>query len=179
MKRALAVTGLLGLAVLVSAARPGTELQLDTQLSGQNTRWTLADGGKSGIFTQVPDGGALNPSCGCVLINNAKTPTNLPILPDGGISPLPDGGAPAPVYNSISANVLYLQSLAGPINYCLRPSAMSPVWDGGCNVSVLDENYGTPWPNNTVLRLVPDSKATTLCACSDAGYLQLPAWTAQ
>ena len=73
MKRALAVSGLLGFAALVMAARPGTEFQLDTQLNGQNTRWTMADGGKSGIFTQVPDGGALNPSCGCMLINNAKT----------------------------------------------------------------------------------------------------------
>lgn len=177
MKRALAVAGLLGLAALVTAARPGTQLQLDTQLNGQATRWTLADGGKSGIFTNVSDGGLLN-GYGCILINNAKTPTNLPILPDGGISPTVDGGPPAPVYNSISANVIRLVPLQA-VNYCIRPSSISKVWDGGCNAVPVDENYGVPLAAGVAKDVVLDPAATTLCAITDAGTLQLPVWTVQ
>ncbi len=168
----------LGVSAVAIAARPGNEFLLETQLHGQNTRWTMADGGKSGVFTEAPDGGALNPSCSCILINNAKSPQNLPLLGDGGLAPAADGGAPTPVYTSFSANVLYLWSFTAA-HVCIRPSAASPVWDGGCNVSVRDENFGDPLPANTGRYVVPDQRATTLCACSDAGYLQLPIWAAQ
>ena len=176
MRRFLVVLATLAVVPLLMAARPGTEFQLETQLSGQNVRWTMADGGKSGIFTLF-DAGMVN-NFGCVLINNAKTPQRIPLLNDGGISPLVDGGAPPPVYTSIGANVIRLTSLLA-VNYCVRPSAFSPVWDGGCNTTPTDENYGQPLAAGSTVTIVPESAATTLCAITDSGFIQLPACTVQ
>ena len=176
MRRALAIAGVLGLAALVMAARPGNEFQLIQQLNGQPVRWLLPDAGRSGIFSQYDAGTANN--FGCVRITPAKTATQLPILPDGGLSPAEDGGPPSPVYQTINANVLMLLPLT-PVNVCLRPSVLSGVWDGGCNTLPTDENYGVPLAVGVPQYITPDSAATTLCAVTDAGYLAMPVWTVQ
>lgn len=171
------VAWLASAAALLMAARPGNEFQLQTQLFGQPVRWTMPDGGRSGVFTAVSDGGLLN-GTGCMPLYGAKTPTNLPLLPDGGLVPKDDGGAPDPVFNLISANVLLVVPLVG-VNVCIRPSANSPTWDGGCNATPTSENYGVPLPVGTPQYIVPDSNATSLCAVSDAGTVALPVWTVQ
>lgn len=45
MRAALAI-----IAVVLMAARPGNEFILLTELNGQEVRWTMADGGQSGMF---------------------------------------------------------------------------------------------------------------------------------
>jgi hypothetical protein len=82
------------------AARPGNEFQLATQLNGQPTRFTLADGGRSGLYAasgvacaslvgaKNNSGVAISPN---VLLFVPETPTNLCVRPNSG-SPRWDGG---------------------------------------------------------------------------------------
>ena len=154
MKRALTLASLAGFAALVMAARPGNEQQLIQQLNGQPSRWTMPDGGRSGVFT-VFDGGALN-NLACVNISGATNSAG----------------------QAVSANVILLVAL-GPANVCVRPSVFSPLWDGGCNTIPWDENYGVPVPAGVPQYITPDSAARSLCAVGDAGFLAVPLWTVQ
>lgn len=138
-------------------ARPGTEYNLLIQLNGQPTRWVMPDGGRSGVFTAY-DGGAANATA-CMPLTGATTGGGVPITPN-----------------------LVLFVPLGAVNFCERPSAISPFWDGGCNGNPLDENFGVPLAALVPQYTTPDSVASTqgkLCFYSDAGYLAVPAWTVQ
>lgn len=149
MKRALFIAALLGLAALVMAARPVSDLQLLTQLNGQPVRWIQSDGGVSGLFT-VFDAGVLNAGA-CIpltgtLNGQAFTPNVIELLPEV------------------------------PLNVCLRPmlapNGVVIRWDGGCNTITNDMNGGTalqPWQP---WYAVPHVGATHICAASDAGYVR-------
>lgn len=153
MKRiALAVVTLA--AVVAWAGRPGNESQLVQQLNGQPSRWVMPDGGRSGVFT-VYDAGTLN-NRGCM----ALTPATNSV-----------GGA-------VSPNVIVFVPLV-PVNVCIRPSVFSPAWDGGCNTIPWDENYGVPLPVGVPQYMTPDNAATSLCAVTDGGFINLPVWTVQ
>lgn len=149
MKRTLSLLSALG--IVLMAARPGTELNIVTQLNGQPTRFLLADGGPSGIFTTF-DGGVLN-SVGCMPLTGATTLGGTTVVP----------------------NVLMVVP-ATSMALCVRPSPSAPKWDGGCNLSPGDLNYGVPVQAGVPQYLTPSSTATQLCAASDAGQVQLPVW---
>ena len=159
MKRALLTLSLLGLAVLVMAARPGNEQALVQQLNGQPARVRGADGGPWGVFTMF-DGGAAN-SIGCVPLTGTTTTTN-----SGGTS------------NTVSANVIMLTPMV-PVNVCIAPSVGAAYWDGGCNFNPQDLNFGIPMAAGVPQYITPDYAARWLCAVSDAGYVSLPMWWAQ
>ncbi len=149
MRKALAIIAALAGAVLLMAARPVSELQLMTQLNGQPIRWTLADGGPSGLFSQF-DAGSLN-SVACVplvgtLNGQAFTPNVIELLPEV------------------------------PMNVCIRPmvglNGVALPWDGGCSGATTGVNGGVaiqPWAPWFV---VPHVNATHICAASDAGYVR-------
>jgi len=164
LKRAIlsAVLGAIAVVALM-AARPGNEFQLLTQLNGQPTRWTLPDGGRSGVFT-VFDAGAANATA-CVTLRNGRVATGR--LADAGFA-----------FNDYVPQVL-LMVPSTPVVVCVRPGAASTYWDGGCSQSLADENYGVPIQPFQPWYVVPEQQATTLCASSDAGYVQLPIWGVQ
>lgn len=89
------VAFMLGCGLLLTAAgRPSGQLVLDWQLNGQAERWTLPDGGASGLFASSGQacaplaGGSATPS---VILLVPETPTNLCIRPTT-TSPDWDGG---------------------------------------------------------------------------------------
>ncbi len=109
------------------------------------------------------------------------------VMPDGGRSGvyaaastacMPLTGATNSVNGAVSANVLVMVPLV-PINLCIRPSIGSPRWDGGCNITPTDENYGVPLPVGVPQYITPDNAATHLCAVSDAGSVTMSVWWAQ
>ena len=155
MRRALAIAGVLGLAALVMAARPGNEFQLIQQLNGQPARVFMPDGGVWGVFTEY-DAGTLN-NRGC----------------------MPLTGITNNVGTAVQANVLVVVPLT-PSNVCVVPSVVNPWWDGGaCATNPRDQNYGIPIPVGVPQYITPDSAARYLCVVTDAGFVQLPAWWAQ
>lgn len=146
-------------AAVLMAARPGTEWQLVQQLNGQPVRWKVADAGMSGIFKTF-DGGSAN-QFGCMPLFNAKAIIN------GTLS-------------DVTPNVLLIQPKQD-VFVCIRPAANSTAWDGGCNATVTDENYGVFMAANVPQYVTPDSLATQkgyVCAVSDGG-LSIPIWWAQ
>lgn len=153
MKRALVIVGIMIAGLALTGARPGNEATLIQQLNGQPVRVLMPDGGAWGIFT-VFDGGAAN-AMGCAPLTGLTN--NI-------------GGA-------ISANVVFL-SPSSTVHVCVQPSINGPLWDGGCNPSPRDLNYGLPLA--TVPQYItPDSAARQICAYSDAGFVSLPLWWAQ
>lgn len=136
---------------VVQAARPGTEQQLVQQLNGVPVRFVTADGGRSGVFSS----GAL----GCM--------------------PLADAGAiQGGVLKQFSPNVLlFVPKIAG--NFCLRPSAQSQRWDGGCNFLPSDENYGVPVAAGVPQYMTPDQYTSHFCFITDAGSMAEAVWTVQ
>lgn len=151
--RKLAIIAVLGLGAATMAARPGNEAQLIQQLNGQPVRLVMPDGGPWGIFTTFDGGLANNTACAPLvgLRNNI--------------------GA------SVSGNVVFL-SPQQAVNVCVQPSINGPYWDGGCNLSPRDLNYGLPLAA-VPQYVTPDSAARTICAVGDAGFLSLPLWWAQ
>lgn len=143
------VSWLMVLAPLLLAARPGSEWNLVQQLNGQPVRLIMADGGLSGAF-----GGATTQACMPLTgLKNASGTTQ-------------------------NANVFMFMSIAGTVNFCIRPSIAFPTWDGGCNTGAAgqnDLNYGTPIAPNVPQYFTPDSRATHFCAVGDAG-IQVPVW---
>ena len=150
MKRALLTLSLLGLAVLVMAARPASDLQLFTQLNGQPVRWVLPDGGQSGLFTQFDAGAANYVTCAAL-----------------------DGGSLNGV--AFKPNALMFMPEV-PVNICIRPqvdmNGRQMTWDGGCNGTTNDINGGTAWQAFVPFFAVPHPNAAWFCAFSDAGYVR-------
>lgn len=149
MKRVIVVVGVLA-ALAAFADRPGNEYQLTLQLNGQPTRWVMPDGGRSGVF--------------------AATSSSCMMLTGGTVNARPT--------QSIVPNILFFVPLVAA-NVCARPSATSPVWDGGCNTIPGDENYGVPVQAGVPQYITPEKVATHLCAVSDAGLLLIPVFAAQ
>lgn len=161
MKRLFLITVLAApVAAVLMAARPGTEQQLVQQLNGQPSRFYQRDGGVSGIVTQF-DGGAANDR-GCMPLFDATAMIN---------------GTRTP----ITPNVLLVQPIRD-VNVCVRPSANSTAWDGGCNYIPTDENYGAFFAAKVPQYVTPDGLAAQkgyICAIGDAGSLNIPIWWAQ
>lgn len=163
MRKALVIAGLLGFAVLAMAARPGSEWQLVQQLNGQPTRWRMPDAGLSGMF-------AASANVACMPLTGGTT---------GG------GGRPT---KTVMPNVLVIVPLT-PGNLCVRPSAASPFWDGGCHAYYPgDENQGVPLAPGVPQYITPDPLVTNpasnqaaagLCFSGDAGSVVVPVWTVQ
>lgn len=138
---------------VLMAARPSTEFGLVTQLNGQPVRFRAADGGSSGMFAA-----AANVAC----------------MPLTGATNIVDGTS-----KSISPNVLLIVPLTAG-NLCIRPSAYSTYWDGGCHSYLPgDENQGVPMAPGVPQYITPDSKATWACFSGDAGSVTVPIWTVQ
>lgn len=145
---------------LLIAARPGTEQQLVQQLNGQPTRWTMPDGGRSGMFSAT--------NIACMPLTNATTIIN-------GVAVRP-----------IKPNVLLVVPIT-PGNLCIRPSAASTYWDGGCVAYYPgDENQGVPLAPGVPQYITPESVVTDqtagavgLCFSGDAGSVVVPVWTVQ
>lgn len=145
---------------LLMAARPGTEFDLVTQLNGQPTRWTMPDGGRSGMFSAS--------NIACMPLTNATTIIN-------GVAVRP-----------IKPNVLLIIPITAG-NLCVRPNSTSTYWDGGCNAYYPgDENYGAPMAPGVPQYIVPDKMVTDttgsaagLCFSGDAGTVVVPVWTNQ
>ena len=159
MNRAVAVVAVLA-GPLLLAARPGTEQQLVQQLNGQPTRWTMPDGGRSGMFAAT--------NTACMPLTNATT-----IITGAAVRP-------------IKPNTLLVVPLTAG-NLCVRPSAFSTFWDGGCNAYFPgDENYGVPLAPWVPQYITPDVMVTDttgspagLCFSGDAGSVVVPVWTVQ
>lgn len=49
MRNVPTLTAALAAVTMLTAARPGNEFNLVTQLNGQDVRWTMSDGGQSGM----------------------------------------------------------------------------------------------------------------------------------
>lgn len=155
-----AVLACAGLAVLhvatadaATPSRPGSTLQLFQQLNGQPSRWIMPDGGMSGIFAGT--------SGGC-----------MPVL--GGTVQGPPG---AGVWSFTPSTLLVVAT--GPINLCVRPSGPSQRWDGGCNTTDTDENFGVPLQANVPQYITIDPYSQTICAATDAGFVRMPVWATQ
>lgn len=141
---------LLVLAPLLLAARPGTEFNLVTQLNGQPTRWTLPDGGRSGVFSATTSG-CMTLSTPTTIINGTSTRAFVP-------------------------NVLLIVP-GTPGGLCIRPSTQSTYWDGGCtSYSPTDENFGVPMAVGVPQYIVPTTGATAICFHGDAGTVSVPIW---
>lgn len=100
------------------------------------------------------------------------------MLPDGGRSGLfaSSGQACATIAGGSTVPSVVLLVPATPTNLCIRPSAASPSWDGGCNTLDTDENFGVPLQPWVPQRIVLDPSATAICAASDAGVVRVPMW---
>lgn len=85
MKRALLIAaGVLAVLLLV-AARPGSEFGMMQMLNGQPVRWTLPDGGESGLYAASGKACAsLSGSSAQVVMVVPELPLNLCIRPNGG-----------------------------------------------------------------------------------------------
>jgi len=92
VRRILIIASLPVLALLFMAARPGSEFGMMQMLNGQPTRWTLPDGGQSGLYaTSGKACAALAGSNAQVVMVVPETPTNLCAQPTTSGSPW-DGG---------------------------------------------------------------------------------------
>ncbi len=151
MKRALLIIGLLGLAALVMAARPASELELLTRLNGQPVHWVLPDAGQSGLGASsglaciTLDGGTLNgnPFKPNVLMFLPETPTNICIRPQ------------------------------------VDPNGVRLPWDGGCNMAAGDINQGVSVQPYVPYYVVPHPNANVICGVSDAGMVRVPVYQMQ
>lgn len=152
MRAALAVIAATFAAVVLMAARPGDQFRLFTQLNGQPVRWTLPDGGFSGLY--AASGIACMPLSGGTTIN----------------------GSGAAV--SFTPSVVLLETSTAS-NVCFRPSQVSPKWDAGCNLTDTDENFGVPTQAFVPQYVVLDVAATQICAVSDAGTVRVSVWGVQ
>jgi hypothetical protein len=157
MRKLAIVAVLFGAATVALAARPGSEFQLLTQLNGQPLRWTMPDGGASGIHVAAAN--ACMPIFGAKMIQNSNPAT--------------------PVFPSI---IMFIPPTNG-MHVCLRPSTSSTYWDGGCNAYYpSDLNYGMPVAQGVPQYITPDNLAAAvglLCVAGDAGSIDMPVWWAQ
>lgn len=161
MKRALAVAAVVAAGLALSGARPGNEFALVQQLNGQPSRWVMPDGGRSGVYNA-------SGSTGCMPLTGAYVFGTPYRLPDAGTS----------TSIPVSPNVLlFVPKVPGLL--CVRPSTFAPSWDGGCNHSPSDENYGVPLAANVPQYITPDSAARSLCFVTDAGAMSEAVWTVQ
>lgn len=144
MKRLLT---LLGLASLLMGARPGTEFQLLTNLNGEEVRWSMTDGGWSGIF---------GTGTACMQVKPS----------DGGTL----GQVPAAANNVVQVMPMV------PINLCERSvTVLTPNrWDGGCSTYPGDQNFGTSLQPGVPKFVVLRDSTTHLCAASDGGTVIAP-----
>ncbi len=154
MKR-LVIIAVLCAGAAVMAARPGSEQELIQSLNGQQVRWKLPDGGAAGVFT-VSDGGALN-NAGCMPVTGGTYPGGVPAVP----------------------KVLVFIPLQA-LNVCMQPNVFAPVqWDGGCNTTPTDINYGVPVPVGVPQYVTPDSTMRQLCFVGDGGSLAVPVFSTE
>jgi hypothetical protein len=151
MKRAFATGLVLGAAVLLMAARPGTELQLFTQLNGQPVRWALPDAGASGLYNSSGQA--------CAKLT---------------------GGSPLPVQVVMVVPEVPINICVRPATSTFTSGSWTNTgWDGGCNSITKDFNFGVPLQPYVPWYVVVDPNATQICAVSDGGLVSAALWLMQ
>lgn len=63
-----------------------------------------------------------------------------------------------------------------PVNICIMPQPNGIVWDGGCNNTWYDLNFGEPVQPFQSKTWFPATTATTICQATDAGLAFTPVW---
>ena len=143
MQRGLVIAAVVAVAGIgIAAVRPG-ELPMFQMLNGQPIRWTMTDGGESGLYGTPPQCAPLAGSGGATGITaqviklTPDVPVNLCVRP------------------ALGANV----------------PGTGVGWDGGCSNVVGNPNFGDPLQPNQAhyVLLSGDPQATYICAHSDAG----------
>jgi hypothetical protein len=66
-----------------------------------------------------------------------------------------------------------------PSNVCVQKAQLGLPWDGGCNTTDTDVNFGVPIQPWVPQYIGPDNNATSICAASDGGSVRIPIWRMQ
>lgn len=141
MKRAL---WLLLVVPVLLAARPQTELDLLTRLNGVPVRWTMLDGGQSGLFSTT--GG---------LVCSPLTGTDVK-----GVS-----------FRATVVKLVPLAPMNVCVRPYVMPNGVQQPWDGGCNGISGDSNFGDSIIAGAPYYFVPQPENAYVCAVSDAGVV--------
>lgn len=148
MKKLLAVVAL---GVAFMAARPGTDLQLLTQLNGQPVRWQLPDAGPSGLYAAAS-------GLACAQLT---------------------GSLPQPIQVVMLMPDTPLNVCVRPASSTKAPAPIALQWDGGCNTIARDFNFGVPVQPYAPYYVVVDTAATQICATGDGGTVSGSLWLMQ
>lgn len=140
---AIAVAAFIAAPLLMAAGRPGTELNLLTGLNGEEVRWTMFDGGQSGMY-----GSGLQ----CMPV------ADLPAAANGVVELQP-----------LQPIVLCERSTTRLPVMAADGGVLVPRWDGGCNQIVGDPNFGVQLQPSAPKYVVLRADTTHLCQASDAG----------
>jgi hypothetical protein len=138
------LAGVFGFVVMLSftavtANRPQNEVSVLQKLNGEAHRWTMNDGGQSGMF-----GSGLQ----CMYITPGDvlkmTPSADVVVCARGVSLYPDGGSDG------------------------------GQWDGGCNTTVTDINYGDPAAANNPYFMLTLDTTQQVCMVPATGSANVP-----
>lgn len=98
------------------------------------------------------------------------------VMPDGGQSYMAGAGMQCVPLAGAPNGGPFLVIPEMPMNLCVRPQPNLVPWDGGCNGSISDPNFGTPVGAWVPQYVTPAAGAQYICGVSDAGTFQASVW---